>query len=29
MVDVIAGASLGVLAGELACDYRSPLSEPE
>ena len=29
LVDVIAGASLGVLAGELASGYRSPLSEPE
>jgi len=29
LADVVAGAGLGVLAGEFAADYRSPLSEPE
>jgi membrane-associated phospholipid phosphatase len=29
VVDLIAGAALGVIAGEMAADYRSPLSDPE
>jgi membrane-associated phospholipid phosphatase len=29
LADVIAGAGLGVIAGELAADYRSPVSAPE
>lgn len=28
VVDVVAGAALGVIAGEIAADYRSPLPEP-
>ena len=29
VADVIAGGALGVMAGEMAADYRSPLSKPE
>lgn len=28
VVDVIAGGALGIMAGEFAADYRSPVSEP-
>jgi membrane-associated phospholipid phosphatase len=28
VVDVVAGGALGILAGEMAADYRSPLPEP-
>jgi hypothetical protein len=27
--DIVAGVSLGIVAGELASDYRSPLPGPE